>query len=114
MDAPRTTLSLDRCRSLLGHGGVGRLVYTRHALPAVEAVRYRVAGDRLEITAAPGTDWASRVAGAVVAFETDRTDADQRIWWSVVVTGQPTRTSAGAALDLDRCVVTGSEPAPVG
>jgi hypothetical protein len=113
MDAP-TTLSLERCRLLLGHGGIGRLVYTRHALPAVEAVRYRVAGNQLELTAAPGTDWAGRVAGAVVAFETDRSDGELGIRWSVVVTGQPTRTATGAALDLDRCVVSGSEPAPTG
>jgi nitroimidazol reductase NimA-like FMN-containing flavoprotein (pyridoxamine 5'-phosphate oxidase superfamily) len=114
MDLPRKTLSLERCRSLLGGSGVGRLVYTHHALPAVAAVRYRVTGNQLVVAAEPGAEWTGRLAGAVVAFEADSADAQHRIWWSVVVTGQPTRTADGAELDLDRCVVTGSAPAPVG
>ncbi|MFG3292910.1 pyridoxamine 5'-phosphate oxidase family protein [Streptomyces sp. NPDC048179] len=79
------------CLSLLATVPVGRIVYTRHALPAVLPVNFGLEGDGavlLRISAA--SDLLRAVDGAVVAFEGDAVDVDAQSGWSVVVTGPAT------------------------
>ncbi|MFJ9566198.1 pyridoxamine 5'-phosphate oxidase family protein [Streptomyces fuscichromogenes] len=82
------------CLSLLATVPVGRIVYTRHALPAVLPVNFGLDGDGavlLRVSAA--SDLLRAVDGAVVAFEGDVVDADAQSGWSVVVTGSATVVS---------------------
>ncbi|MEO3789548.1 pyridoxamine 5'-phosphate oxidase family protein [Nonomuraea sp. B10E15] len=67
----------------------GRIVFTRHALPAVRPVNHLVVDGRIVIRSNPGTIVSTHVAPAqaVVAFEADELDGHERLGWSVIVTG---------------------------
>ncbi|MEV0965998.1 pyridoxamine 5'-phosphate oxidase family protein [Streptomyces sp. NPDC049910] len=84
---------LDRreCLRLLAEVPVGRVVYTRQALPAVLPVNFRLDSDAsVLMCTSPASDLVRAVDGAVVAFEADEFDAATRSGWSVVVTGLAT------------------------
>jgi uncharacterized protein len=66
---------------------VGRLVYTRRALPAIRPVNYLVRGGAVLIWTGSTSSLGQAVRGAVVAFEADEFDRAARLGWSVVVTG---------------------------
>jgi len=73
---------------LMGSAPVGRIVYTRQALPAVELVNCAlIDGDIVIRTQAEGK-LAVATRGAVVAFQTDSVDLDRRTGWSVTIVGQ--------------------------
>ena len=81
-------LSRDECMRLMGSVPVGRIVYTRQALPAVELVNFAlVDGDIVVRTSAEGK-LAAATRGAVVAFEADTVDLDVQAGWSVTIVGQ--------------------------
>ncbi|MFF9060493.1 pyridoxamine 5'-phosphate oxidase family protein [Streptomyces sp. NPDC014882] len=95
-DAPetRTSVELDAAEALRLLGGVslGRIVFTRHALPTVRPVNHvlvdgdiviRTHGDAALIRYTRQTG-AER---AVVAYEADDIDPATHLGWSVVVTG---------------------------
>ncbi|MCK2220216.1 pyridoxamine 5'-phosphate oxidase family protein [Actinomadura sp. ATCC 31491] len=67
----------------------GRVVFTRHALPAVRPVNHLVVDGQVVIRSNPGTVLSREVApaAAVVAFEADELDPYERLGWSVIVTG---------------------------
>ncbi|MGR6917446.1 pyridoxamine 5'-phosphate oxidase family protein [[Actinomadura] parvosata] len=67
----------------------GRIVFTRHALPAIRPVNHVVVDGRIVIRSSPGTILSSHVAPAeaVVAYEADELDGHERLGWSVIVTG---------------------------
>ncbi|MEU8717435.1 pyridoxamine 5'-phosphate oxidase family protein [Streptomyces sp. NPDC048663] len=76
------------CLSLLATVPVGRVVYTRHALPAVLPLNFRLDADGAVLLRVSATsDLAGAVDGTVVAFEGDMVDAEEQSGWSVVVTG---------------------------
>ncbi|MEU3415062.1 MULTISPECIES: pyridoxamine 5'-phosphate oxidase family protein [unclassified Streptomyces] len=84
---------LDRpeCLRLLAKAPVGRVVYTRHALPAVLPVNFSLDADRsVLLRTSAGSELVRAVDGVVVAFEADDFDAATRSGWSVVVTGRAT------------------------
>ncbi|MFF3500512.1 pyridoxamine 5'-phosphate oxidase family protein [Streptomyces sp. NPDC003247] len=84
---------LDRqeCLRLLAEVPVGRVVYTRQALPAVLPVNFSLDTDAsVLLSTSPGSDLVRAVDGVVVAFEADEFDAATRSGWSVVVTGRAT------------------------
>jgi nitroimidazol reductase NimA-like FMN-containing flavoprotein (pyridoxamine 5'-phosphate oxidase superfamily) len=85
--------ALDRreCLRLLAEVPVGRVVYTRQALPAVLPINFSLDADAsvLLFTSA-GSDLMRAIDGVVVAFEADEFDAETRSGWSVVVTGRAT------------------------
>ncbi|MDH6522251.1 pyridoxamine 5'-phosphate oxidase family protein [Streptomyces sp. SAI-090] len=86
-------LELDRqaCLRLLATMPVGRIVYTRHALPAVLPVTFRLDGDGAVLLRAPAASGlACAVDGADVAVEADELDAAAHSGWSVVVIGRAT------------------------
>ncbi|MET8953351.1 pyridoxamine 5'-phosphate oxidase family protein [Streptomyces sp. NPDC004393] len=85
--------ALDRqeCLRLLAKVPVGRVVYTRQALPAVLPVNFSLDTDSSVLLRTPAnSDLVRAIDGAVVAFETDDFDAVARSGWSVVVTGLAT------------------------
>lgn len=81
---------LDRseCLQLLEGAHVGRLVFTRNSLPAVEPVRYVLDGCVILILTESGSELAQTVDNTVVAFEVDDVAADLREGWNVTGIGQ--------------------------
>ena len=64
-------LSRDECMRLMGSVPVGRIVYTRQALPAVELVNFTLDDGDIIIRTDAGGKLAAATRGAVVAFEAD-------------------------------------------
>ena len=90
MDFNGTTLqhlSRDQCLQLMGQVPVGRIVYTRQALPAVELVNFTLVDGDIVIRTDSGGKLAAATRGAVVAFETDSADTAAHTGWSVAVVG---------------------------
>ncbi|MEU3249891.1 pyridoxamine 5'-phosphate oxidase family protein [Streptomyces sp. NPDC006997] len=82
-------LDQQECLRLLAKAPVGRIVYTRQALPAVLPVNFSLDTDgSVVLRTAPGSDLVRAVDGVVVAFEVDDFDAETQSGWSVVVTGR--------------------------
>ncbi|MGJ5830674.1 pyridoxamine 5'-phosphate oxidase family protein [Streptomyces ossamyceticus] len=82
---------LDRqeCLRLLAKVPVGRVVYTRRALPAVLPVNFALdSDDAVLLCTSAGSDLVRAIDGVVVAFEGDEFDPATRSGWSVVVTGR--------------------------
>lgn len=72
---------------LLRSVSLGRVVFTRSALPAIRAVNHLVDADgNVIIRAALGAAQLTP-AGEVVAYEADVIDPHTHVGWSVVVTG---------------------------
>ncbi|MFE9171334.1 pyridoxamine 5'-phosphate oxidase family protein [Streptomyces kebangsaanensis] len=83
--------ALDRqeCLRLLGKVPVGRVVYTRQALPAVLPVNFALDADAsVLVRTSARSDLVRAVDGVVVAFEADEFATETRSGWSVVVTGR--------------------------
>ncbi|GAA2245841.1 pyridoxamine 5'-phosphate oxidase family protein [Streptomyces indiaensis] len=88
--------ALDRqeCLRLLAKVPVGRVVYTRQALPAVLPVNFSLDADAsVLVCTSPGSDLVRAIDGVVIAFEADEFDAATRSGWSVVVTGRATEVT---------------------
>ncbi|MBO7934587.1 MULTISPECIES: pyridoxamine 5'-phosphate oxidase family protein [Streptomyces] len=83
--------ALDRqeCLRMLAKVPVGRVVYTRQALPAVLPINFSLDTDAsVLLCTSPGSDLVHAIDGVVVAFEADEFNAATRSGWSVVVTGR--------------------------
>lgn len=84
-------LNREECLRLLAKVPVGRIVHTRHALPAVLPVNFCLDGDgAVLLRTSAASELAHAVDGAVVAFEADEIDTRRSAGWSVVVTGRAT------------------------
>ncbi|MGW0512439.1 pyridoxamine 5'-phosphate oxidase family protein [Streptomyces olivaceoviridis] len=84
---------LDRqeCLRLLTKVPVGRIVYTRQALPAVLPVNFGLDTDSSILVRTSATsDLVRAVDGVVVAFQADDFNTAEHSGWSVVVTGRAT------------------------
>ncbi|NUS18099.1 MAG: pyridoxamine 5'-phosphate oxidase family protein [Streptomyces sp.] len=100
------TLDRQECLRLLAAVPVGRVVYTRRALPAVLPVNFSLDEDSsVLVHTSAGSDLVRAVDGAVVAFEADEFQAGTRSGWSVVVTGRATVVTDPA--ERDRLARTG-------
>jgi nitroimidazol reductase NimA-like FMN-containing flavoprotein (pyridoxamine 5'-phosphate oxidase superfamily) len=85
--------ALDRqeCLRLMAKAPVGRVLYTRQALPAVLPVNFSLDTDgSVLLRTSARSDLVRAIDGVVVAFEADDFDAATRSGWSVVVTGRAT------------------------
>jgi uncharacterized protein len=80
-------LSRDVCLRLMGQVPVGRIVYTRQALPAVELVNFTLDGGDIVIRTDSGGKLAAATHGAVVAFEAGNVDIVTHAGWSVTIVG---------------------------
>lgn len=67
---------------------VGRVVYSRYAMPAVHLVNFRLDGRDVVFRTRKGAKLAAAVADTVVAFEVDRIDEEARTGWTVTLTGR--------------------------
>jgi uncharacterized protein len=81
-------LSRDECLHLMTSAPVGRLIYTRQALPAVELVNFALDNGDIIIRTDHSGKLAAATGGAVVAFEADSLDTERHVGWSVTVIGQ--------------------------
>ncbi|MFJ3670938.1 pyridoxamine 5'-phosphate oxidase family protein [Streptomyces sp. NPDC090106] len=81
-------LDRDECLRLLAGAPIGRIVYTRQALPAVLPVNFGLDPDgAVLLRTAADSGLTHAVDGAVVAFEADAVDTATQSGWSVIVTG---------------------------
>ncbi|MER6030057.1 pyridoxamine 5'-phosphate oxidase family protein [Streptomyces sp. NPDC001851] len=87
-------IDLDRAEALrlLGSVSLGRIAFTRQALPAVRPVNHVVDDGDIVILTHEGTALVSHAqrsdgTGVVVAYESGAIDPDTHLGWSVVVTG---------------------------
>ncbi|WP_405820560.1 pyridoxamine 5'-phosphate oxidase family protein [Streptomyces sp. NBC_01390] len=92
--ASRRRVELDSAEALrlLGTVSLGRIVFTRHALPTVRPVNHVLdRGDIVirthEAAALTSSAQGNGGPGVVVAYEADAIDPDTHLGWSVVVTG---------------------------
>lgn len=85
MTTPRA-LNRAGCLALLGTARIGRLVYTRHGLPAVLPLGFALAGDAVVARVDP--DLLADVRGSVVAFEVDVLDGEPPGGWWVTLVGR--------------------------
>jgi uncharacterized protein len=91
MDTGRPALEhmpVRECLRLMASVPVGRIIYTRNALPAAELVNFEVdCGDIVIRTACSGK-LDTAIANTVVAFETDDAGDASHTGWSVTVVGR--------------------------
>jgi hypothetical protein len=92
--APRRMAEIGRAEALdlLASVPIGRIVFTRHALPAIRPVNHIVDQDDIIIRTHEGAALTAAAeqagpSGVVVAYEADSIDPETRLGWSVVVTG---------------------------
>jgi uncharacterized protein len=81
-------LSREDSLALLATAPIGRVVFTRGALPAIHPVSFVLDGDDVVISTGQDSALLSAVAESIVAFEADEIDAADNEAWSVVVTGR--------------------------
>jgi len=86
-DSALKQLSRDECLRLMASVPVGRIIYTRQALPAVELVNFALDNGDIIIRTDHGGKLAAATRGAVVAFEADSLDTDRHAGWSVTAIG---------------------------
>jgi nitroimidazol reductase NimA-like FMN-containing flavoprotein (pyridoxamine 5'-phosphate oxidase superfamily) len=101
MDFNGTTLerlSREQCLRLVGQVPLGRIVYTRQALPAVELVNFALADGDIVIRTDSSGKLAAATRGAVVAFEVDSVDIAARAGWSVTIVGYSRAVVDGAEI----------------
>ena len=89
-------LSREECLRLVGQVPLGRIVYTRQALPAVELVNFALDDGDIVIRTDSSGKLAAATRGAVVAFEADDVDVGTRAGWSVTVIGFSRAVTDGA------------------
>ena len=110
MDVERPVLehlSPDECIRLMASVPVGRIVYTRQALPAVELVNFALHDGDIVIKTDAGDKLAAATIGAVVAFEADNVDAEGHAGWSVTVVGKSRAvTDSDEIRDLEQIALT--------
>jgi uncharacterized protein len=83
------------CLSLMATRPVGRLAFTRSALPDIIPVNFVLHERTVLIRLDEDSSVARAVQDAVVAFEVDDLDVEDRSGWSVTVIG-PARRWSGA------------------
>ena len=101
-DGTAQQLPRNECLSLMASVRVGRVIYTRRALPAVELVNFALDRGDIVLRTSLNGNLAAAVRGAVVAFEADCLDHQHRVGWSVTAIG-PSRevTDPGELARLD-------------
>ena len=86
-------LSRDECLTLMASVPVGRIIYTRRALPAVELVNFALDHGDIVIRTDSSGKLAAAARGAVVAFEADQLDLAGQTGWSVTAIGPSTEVT---------------------
>ncbi|WP_078992647.1 pyridoxamine 5'-phosphate oxidase family protein [Streptomyces sp. MMG1121] len=104
-------IDLDRVEALrlLGSVSLGRIVFTRQALPTVRPVNHVLDDGDIVIRTHEGAALTSHARqgadkGVVVAYEADVIDPDTHLGWSVVVTGRAHLATDPGELDRVRAL----------
>jgi nitroimidazol reductase NimA-like FMN-containing flavoprotein (pyridoxamine 5'-phosphate oxidase superfamily) len=91
---PRQSIELTEaeCWNLLRSVSLGRVVFTRHAMPAIRPVNHLVDERRIILRTHLGASIVhqttnSEASGVVVCYEADELDPVRHTGWSVIVTG---------------------------
>ncbi|MGW3363026.1 pyridoxamine 5'-phosphate oxidase family protein [Streptosporangium canum] len=101
LDSPGLqVLTREECLDLLSAAPIGRIVFTDHALPAVQPVNFRLNDQAIVIRTTIGSKLAAATRRAVVAFEADEIDPELRTGWSVTAVGQARAVTDPAEIDL--------------
>jgi len=102
------SLDRDECLTLLATVPVGRVAITDQAMPAIVPVNFLVDGSDVIIRSVRGSKLAAATRGAVVAFEADTFDPDERTGWSVLVVGVASHVTERA--EVERLSTLGLQP----
>jgi nitroimidazol reductase NimA-like FMN-containing flavoprotein (pyridoxamine 5'-phosphate oxidase superfamily) len=86
-------LGRPECLALLGSTSVGRVGISLHALPVVLPVVFRLIGEQIVFSTAPGSKLRAATHHAVIAFEVDHIDPLAHTGWSVLATGMARRVT---------------------
>lgn len=86
------------CLLLIGAGGLGRVVFTDAAMPAVQPVSFVLDGDDAVFRVPHGGPLDAATQGSVVGFQVDDIDPGTRAGWSVLGVGR-----AYEVIDPGRC-----------
>jgi nitroimidazol reductase NimA-like FMN-containing flavoprotein (pyridoxamine 5'-phosphate oxidase superfamily) len=99
----------EECVDLLSRSSVGRVVFTRHAIPDVLPVRYAYDGGSgtIRISAPRGSGLADSVDGTVVALQVEELDPATLAGRSVLVHGRAEASTAGALIRLTPELISG-------
>ena len=81
-------LTRDECLQLMASVSVGRIIYTRQALPAVDLVNFAFDNGDIIIKTDHSGNLATATRRAVVAFEADCLDFARQAGWTVTAIGQ--------------------------
>ncbi|MFD8562397.1 pyridoxamine 5'-phosphate oxidase family protein [Streptosporangium canum] len=101
LDSPGLqVLTREECLGLLSAAPIGRIVFTDHALPAVQPVNFHLNDQAIVIRTTIGSKLAAATRRAVVAFEADEIDPELRTGWSVTAVGQARAVTDPAEIDL--------------
>lgn len=92
-------LPRNECMRLLASVPIGRIVYSRQALPAVALVNFTISDGDIVIRTDASGKFAVAVDEAVVAFEADSVDTVREAGWSVTVIGQCHAVTDAARLE---------------
>jgi len=101
-------LSRDECLMLMASASVGRIIYTRRALPAVELVNFVLDHGDIVIRTGPSGKLATAARGDVVAFEADELDLAGQSGWSVTAIGPSSEVTDLAEIGRLRDIGLGS------
>lgn len=80
-------LSRDECLTLMASVPVGRIIFTRRALPEVELVSFILDRGDIVIRIDRDAHLAAAARGGVVAFEADLLDVAGQTGWSITAIG---------------------------
>lgn len=92
-------LGEEEALALAGTVPVGRVVYSRYALPAVHVVNFALDGRDVVFRTLKGAKFGAAIADTVVAFETDQIDEATHSGWTVTLTGRARLVTAAAELE---------------
>ena len=84
----QAALTREDCLRLLGSGGLGRVVFTASAMPAVQPVSYVLHGEEVVFRVADGSLVSTATRHAVVGFQVDDIDPVTHAGWSILGVGQ--------------------------
>jgi nitroimidazol reductase NimA-like FMN-containing flavoprotein (pyridoxamine 5'-phosphate oxidase superfamily) len=87
---------------------IGRVAYSRFAMPAVHVVNFALDGRDVVFRSRKGAKFGAAVADTVVAFEIDWIDERTHSGWTVTLLGRSRLVTAGA--DIQRLTKLGITP----
>jgi nitroimidazol reductase NimA-like FMN-containing flavoprotein (pyridoxamine 5'-phosphate oxidase superfamily) len=87
---------------------IGRVAYSRFAMPAVHVVNFALDGRDVIFRTRKGAKFGAAVADTVVAFEVDRIDEQTHSGWTVTLLGRSRLVTAPA--EQDRLATLGITP----